>query len=127
MSRLVLFSFMLLTLTVPALSQSPTKAEPSEIERLIKQLGSDNFAEREAASKALEAIGEPALEALKKAATESVDAEVRRRAKQMVQSVEAKLYRELRCFYGHTDFVYRVAFSPNGKWALSASADKTMR
>ena len=32
-----------------------------EAERLVKQLGSDNFADREAATKALEAMGERAL------------------------------------------------------------------
>ncbi|MHC4715696.1 MAG: SecDF P1 head subdomain-containing protein [Planctomycetota bacterium] len=39
-------------------------AEVAEIERLIRQLGSDKFAEREAAQKALVKIGEPALPAL---------------------------------------------------------------
>jgi hypothetical protein len=71
MFRLLLFSFILPFLTEPAWSELPTEAQPTEVERLIKQLGSDSFSERETASKALEAIGEPALEALKKAATES--------------------------------------------------------
>ena len=33
---------------------------PAEIERLIKKLGSDDFNEREKASRSLEDIGEPA-------------------------------------------------------------------
>src|SRR5437773_398056 len=47
----------------------PAHADPSgasEIDRLIQQLGSQKLAEREAASKRLDVIGEPALDALKK-------------------------------------------------------------
>ena len=40
------------------------KTADARIGRLIKKLGSDDFYEREAASKALEVIGEPAREAL---------------------------------------------------------------
>lgn len=58
-----------------------TQAE--KIARLIKQLGHDKFAMREAASKALLAIGEPAVEALRKA-TVSGDAEVCTRATQIL-------------------------------------------
>jgi hypothetical protein len=123
MSRLLSISFLLLAFAIPVRSES----QPSEVDRLIKQLGSDSFAEREAASKALGAIGEPALEALRKAVETGDDAEVRWRAKQVVQSVEARMYRELRCFKGHTASVYSVAFSPDGKRALSGSLDKTMR
>jgi hypothetical protein len=71
-------SSLLIVLTLPAGSQSPTKAEPAEVERLIRQLGGDSFAEREAASRALAAIGEPVLETLRKAAREDRDTEVRR-------------------------------------------------
>jgi uncharacterized protein (TIGR03067 family) len=49
------------------------------VARLIRQLGHKEFAKREAASKELDSIGEPALDALRKAATED-DAEIRRRA-----------------------------------------------
>jgi hypothetical protein len=58
-------------------SAAPTDGE---IDRLIRQLGSDRFVERDAASRALEAIGEPALKALRQAASSSDDVEVRRRA-----------------------------------------------
>jgi len=99
----------------------------AEIERLIEQLGSDQFGEREAASKALEAIGEPALDALRKAATGSSDAEIRQRAEDLVKARDARVYREVRCFKGHDDFVYAVAFSPDGKRVLSGSHDQTVR
>jgi formylglycine-generating enzyme required for sulfatase activity len=63
------------------------ETDTERIDRLILQLGSEKFAEREAAGRALEAIGTPALEALRKAAAESEDAEVRSRAGRLVETV----------------------------------------
>jgi hypothetical protein len=54
--------------------------QAAEIDRLVAQLGSARFVEREAASKRLKAIGRAAFDALDEAATNSTDAEVRRRA-----------------------------------------------
>jgi hypothetical protein len=59
-------------------------ADAAELDRLAGKLGSVNFAERQAATQALEAIGEPARESLYKAATTSTDPEVRRRAEDLV-------------------------------------------
>ncbi len=67
-------------------------AEPpdnAKIARLIQQLGSNNFDEREKASKELDAIGAPALEALRKAA-KSDDAETKRRAEELAQKIEKR-------------------------------------
>jgi tetratricopeptide (TPR) repeat protein len=58
------------------------------IERLVRQLGSPRFAEREAATKQLKDIGEPALAALREAAKGSDDPEVRRRAKGLADDLE---------------------------------------
>ena len=52
--------------TVLAVPASPN-ADQGKITQLITKLGSDNFREREAANKELDSIGEPALEALRKA------------------------------------------------------------
>src|SRR5262245_25949704 len=49
------------------------KADAPTVARLIQQLGSDRFREREDASQALEAIGEPAWAALTDAAAGSED------------------------------------------------------
>jgi hypothetical protein len=65
----------------------------SEIRRLIGQLGSGNFSEREDASAALDAAGEAALPGLR-AAAESEDAEVRRRAGELVQRIEQRVETE---------------------------------
>jgi uncharacterized protein (TIGR03067 family) len=74
-----------------ALRADPVKeTEPERIARLIQQLGNDAFARREAASKELDAIGEPAVAALRKAASSSDDAEIRRRAEIIVRDVAAR-------------------------------------
>jgi hypothetical protein len=87
-------SLLILAATAVA-SEPPAKAEPKGpgIERLIKQLGSDSYAEREAASKALEAAGEVALPALEKAVNHP-DIEIRRRAARLREAVRSRLEAE---------------------------------
>ncbi len=72
----------------PADSDAVPKAR---IDRLIEQLGSKKFNEREAAARALEKMGEKALPALRKAAMEHADSEVRRRAASLVVALERRL------------------------------------
>src|SRR5262245_6176526 len=60
------------------------------IARLIRQLGDEVYTKREAASKELDAIGEPALDALRKAAS-SDDLEVRRRAGRILAAVTQRV------------------------------------
>jgi beta-lactamase regulating signal transducer with metallopeptidase domain/HEAT repeat protein len=75
--------------TGSGLSTQPA-AEAAEIDRLIKQLGSEKFAEREAAQQALVKIGLPALATLELAA-QSADAERAARAKVVVQAIEEQV------------------------------------
>jgi len=72
---------------VPVVAVEP---DDKNIERLVKQLGSDRFRRREEATKRLTEIGEPALEALRRAA-EDADPEVRSRARDIVQSIHRRL------------------------------------
>src|SRR5215475_8040048 len=82
----------LLAAQVGTVSGEPGKEKEAErIARLIKQLGDDSFAKREAASKALEAIGKPALPALRKAAASGNDPELRQRAERIIQVIAARL------------------------------------
>ena len=71
---------------------------PAEIERLIQRLGSDSFADREEAMKELRRLGKPALEALRHAAANHTDKEIRRRAAalldQLLDPPYNKLYKE---------------------------------
>src|SRR4051812_19635383 len=68
--------------------------DAKEIERLVKQLGSDEFKEREAASNALGKIGKPALTALRKAAKDS-DLEIRSRAAKLILAMQDSLARPI--------------------------------
>lgn len=65
--------------------------ETERIADLVKQLGHDQFAKREAASKALAKVGEPALAQLRKAGDSSEDAEVHVRASRLVEAIENDL------------------------------------
>src|SRR5579884_3737996 len=71
-------------------AKAPTQTEAARIAELIQQLGSDNFAEREKATKELETIGAPALDALRKAARND-EAERRKRAEDLVKKIEDRL------------------------------------
>jgi hypothetical protein len=66
------------------------KIDSGKIAELVKKLGSDSFEEREGATKELDAIGAPALEALKKA-TKSDDAEIQKRADELVKIIEKRV------------------------------------
>ena len=82
-----------LTLAVTATlsrGDSEKKGKAERIAAVIKQLGDDEFAKRETASKELEALGEPALPALRKARL-SDDAEIRRRAEEAIRAISHKV------------------------------------
>jgi hypothetical protein len=63
------------------------KAQPAQIEELVKNLGHRKFTEREKAARALVALGEPALEALRSAAKSS-DSEISIRAEALAARIE---------------------------------------
>jgi hypothetical protein len=65
-------------------------ASQARIQSLIDRLGSALFREREAAGRELDALGEVALDALRKAAGAG-DPETRRRAAELVERIDARL------------------------------------
>jgi hypothetical protein len=76
----------------------PVRAKPLDAElinKLIQDLGSSRFPVRDAASKQLEAIGEPALDTLRKAAKSSPDIETRRRIEKLVDRLELNILDKL--------------------------------
>src|SRR5205814_325277 len=92
---------------------------------LVRAMKSNDLEARRRAEAILTEIGEPALDALNKAAT-SKDVETRRRAEQLVAVIEDKVYPELR-LTGHKDEVWSVSVSADGKRVLTSSGDKTLR
>lgn len=67
----------------------------ADVSRLIGRLGSPEFAEREAATRRLEDAGEGVLEPLRKAAADSDDAEIRRRARRLIERLANRDYQRL--------------------------------
>src|SRR5262249_29413183 len=70
-------------------------------------------------------IGRPALDTVTKA-TASSDPEVRHRAEAIAALIENRCYPEL-VLRGHTDAVWCVCVSADGKRVLTGSADKSLR
>jgi uncharacterized protein (TIGR03067 family) len=98
------------------------ETDAETIARLIGQLGDDTFAKREAASKQLKAIGEPALESLRKAAASDSDPEIRRRAERIVEAIAAVVTnRELKKLQGTWILVSRA----EGGQVVRAQGDGT--
>jgi HEAT repeat protein len=78
----------------------PVTADDTRVERLVRQLGSEDFEKRENAAKDLVEVGPQALDALRKATTHQ-DQEMARLAKECIRSIEynakvAALLRKLR-------------------------------
>jgi tetratricopeptide (TPR) repeat protein len=76
---------------VPAAAAAPAKATPAQIARWVEQLGADEFAARQEASRLLWEAGRDAEEALNRAA-HSNDLEVRRRANEVLEKFRWGLY-----------------------------------
>jgi hypothetical protein len=76
-------SMMLVCLSLLAADALRAGPEPGVAEHLVQQLGSEDFAQREAAAKALMKLGPAARPALEKA-KQSDDAEVRKRARDIL-------------------------------------------
>lgn len=96
-------SLLLVLPFVPAVADDP---DDKEIARLVKQLGSSEYRTRDAPTKRLKELGEPALDVVIRAAPSS-DVEVRRRAVEIVVVIENQLYGTERVVFGHPDAVWQ--------------------
>jgi WD40 repeat protein len=114
----------------PAARERPatgTPASAEEIDRLILQLGDDDLEKRKQAVSRLEAVGNPALDPLKKAVESSDDPEVRTAAKALLEKFDAKARGLLHVFKGHSPPITAVAISADGKVAVSSYSDFAVR
>jgi WD40 repeat protein len=90
-------------------ADQPAGRSNDDIAKLVRQLGSSRFADREQAAIELSAIGKDALPALRDASN-AADAEVARRAKGVLESIEKRLGLQLR--------IQNAVFSPDGRRVL---------
>lgn len=89
--RATLLTVLLLSGMLGATAAAPAgKTEADRVKALIGQLGSPSYSERETATKDLDGIGAPALEALRQAA-QAEDVEVSRRAGELVRRIERRV------------------------------------
>lgn len=82
-------SWLILLLTAAALRGGEPRPDalPQKIAVLLRQLGDDSFARREAAGRGLQAVGEPALPALRDLVETTKDLEAARRGRQAIRAI----------------------------------------
>jgi hypothetical protein len=82
---------------IPETGSRPARVDhdEEEITQLVQQLGSDNFADRHAATERLKEIGYPALDALRAVVANPRDLETRLRARQLVTSIPDRDFQKM--------------------------------
>src|SRR5262249_37757685 len=103
---------------------APT-AEVEKVRKLIQQLGDDDVDKRQEATRQLEGLGQAALPLLRKASKESTDAEVRKRAAELVAAFQKNAFGVVRGFepaglVGNRRWLSRIVVTPDGKQAITA-------
>lgn len=96
---------------------APPGKVPAEWLKLIDQLGDDET--RGAAAAKLDALGEDALPALRRAGSSHADVDVRLRAGVVAAAIEARLYGLAKTLTGGGTGDCGVVVSPDGKWAVT--------
>ena len=112
----------------PGPAGAPATVDTARIAKLIGQLGSDAFADRDKAAKELDAIGAPALDALREAARTG-EPEQSRQAKDLAARIEGRIEsagmlapRRVRLVYRDTPVAEAVAdFKAKSGYDLSLS------
>lgn len=128
-TRAALAAAMVAAASALALADPPPAAEepavsPEQIARLIAQLDADKFDDRERATRALAEIGWPAVEALRKA-RQSTSAEVRYRAKALVESLTTEVRRrEFAAFCSQPDEQLDLE---HGMWLIARILDPAVK
>src|SRR5438128_532197 len=87
---IILAPVLFLSAAVSCVADEPSKTAPADakqIQKLIRDLGADEFSVREKATKELSSIGRSALPALREA-LQSADLEVRQRARHAMDAIQ---------------------------------------
>ena len=122
--RLLVLAIASLTLSAQPPAPAADEIDPEVIQRLVRQLGSNDFRKREQAVLDLREIDSPALPFLRKQIN-NPDLELRRRARELIAFIETSP--PLRTCLGHQKGIGGLAILPGDQQALSGSEDRTVR
>jgi WD40 repeat protein len=114
----------LAALAVGAAACDADDPSPEQIERLVTQLGSEVFLEREDAYRRLQDAAELALPSLRRRINDH-DVELRLRAAALVAAIEKG--GDLLTCRGHQGEILAVVLLPDDRRAITASTDNTLR
>jgi WD40 repeat protein len=95
--------------------------DPAAVVKLIEQLGHDEYARRQEASRQLQEMGAAVVPALERASRTHADPDVRLRAALAVRAITQEVWQEVRRVEGQPGYwLNRVAFTPDGRQAVAA-------
>jgi WD40 repeat protein len=98
-----------------------SRPDPAAVGKLIEQLGHDDYALRQEASRKLQEIGAAAVPELEKASRTHPDPDVRLRAALVVRAITQEVWQEVRRVEGQKGYwLNRIAFTPDGRHAVAA-------
>lgn len=107
--------------------QEPTSENQQNLRVLVEQLGSDRFAEREAAARSLRKLGDVALPALREASTRTKDLETRRAAQSLIEQILSDSSRTWQgtVFQGPASDIAAISLSRDHKLVISHTSIET--
>jgi WD40 repeat protein len=95
--------------------------DPAAVGKLIEQLGHDEYARRQEASRQLQEMGPAVVPALERVSRTHADPDVRLRAALVVRAITQEVWQEVRRIEGPQGYwLNRVAFMPDGRQAVAA-------
>src|SRR5262245_3848861 len=117
--RILLLTLVLAGSGLLGFAAAPPPGVPAEVRKLIADLGDDDEDTRKTAATKVEGMDEDVLPALRQAAKSHADVDVRLRAAVIASAIEKRLFGEVRCFRGHSGWIFRMLLTPDGKHAIS--------
>ena len=106
--------------------EPPAQESLAEVERLVEQLGSESYDERERAGQRLLELGEIAWDPVYDASQSAADFEARYRATELLKKLQKKKFSPIRVWEEHKDIVWAVAFSPDSRYLASGGGGREM-
>ncbi len=95
--------------------------DPAAVGKLVEQLGHDEYARRQEASRQLQEMGPAVVPVLERVSRTHADPDVRLRAALVVRAIAREVWQEVRRIDGQPGYwLNRVVFTPDGRQAVAA-------